>query len=138
MIPHPRVQNKRRAFSLVELVLALGIVSFLIIPMVMLLGVGVNTMKSSMIDVKTSSLAQKYMAAAQMAPFQTLATQTRYVDFDGRDVPLSEAIFVVTTTVDAANLLTSSNLTRVTVTFTGSGTGNIPRKYSAFVANLGH
>jgi len=138
MIPHPRVQNNRRAFTLVEVVLALGIVSFLIIPMVMLLGIGINTMKSSMIDVKTSSLAQKYMAAAQMAPFQTLAPQTRYIDFDGREVSVGEAIFVVTTTVDNANILSSSNLARVTVTFSGSGTGNLPRRYSALVANLGH
>lgn len=134
-----RMPGDPRAFSLVEVVLALGLISAIFIPLLGMLSVGFSTMKESYIDVKTSLIAQKYLASAQMVPFVKLQASTKYLDYEGSEVPQSEAVFTaVIEPVGAINLLGSANLKNVKVTLSGSGIQtNRPRVYSSTVANIG-
>ncbi len=141
----PRVVSRvsrpgsRRAFSLVEVVLALGLISAIFIPLLGMLSVGFSTMKESNVDVKASLIAQKCLASAQMVPFVKLEASTKYLDYEGTEVPQSEAVFTaVIEPVGVSNLLGSANLKNVKVTLSGSGIQtNRPKVYSSTVANIG-
>jgi len=129
----------RCAFSLVEVVLALGVITAVFIPLLGMLSVGFSTMRESNVDVKASLIAQKCFAAAQMVPFDRLEASTKYLDYEGTEVPQSEAAF--TAVIEPGNLnnfLGSSNLKLIKVTLTGAGIqANAPRVYCSTVANLG-
>ena len=130
---------RHHAFSLVEVVLALGIISAVFIPLLGMLSVGFSTMKESNIDVRVSLIAQKCLASAQMVPFVNLQTATNYLSYEGTEVSKSEAAFIaVIEPVSAANLLGSANIKNVRVTVSGAGIQtNRPRVFSSTVANLG-
>jgi len=128
----------RNAFSLVEVVLALGVIVAVFIPLLGLLSGGLAMMKESNVDVKTSLIAQKFLAAAQMVPYAKLAPSQKFLDYDGNEVSEANSVFTVNIVpAPTVNLLGSSNLTRVTVTFLGPGVENRPRIFASSVANLG-
>jgi len=128
----------RNAFSLVEVVLALGVIVAVFIPLLGLLSGGLAMMKESNVDVKTSLIAQKFLAAAQMVPYAKLAPTQKFLDYDGNEVSEANSVFTVNIVpAPTVNLLGSSNLTRVTVTFLGPGVENRPRIFASSVANLG-
>jgi len=124
-------------FTLVEVCLALGIIGAAFIPLLGLLSVGFSTMKESNLDVKTSLIAQKILAAAQMVPYGTLSASTKYLDFDGNEVAAANSVFQAQVAAAPDNLLGSANLKTVTVTLTGSGVQGRPRVFAASVANIG-
>jgi len=117
--------------------LALGIVGVAFIPLLGLLSVGFKTMKESNVDVRTALIAQRMLAAAQMVPFGTLRATTKHLDYDGKEVPASEAVFTAAFQPSSNNVLGSSNLKNVTVTLTGPAVENRPRVFASTVANLG-
>ena len=130
--------RSRNAFSLVEVVLALGVIVAVFIPLLGLLSGGLAMMKESNVDVKTSLIAQKFLAAAQMVPYAKLAPSQKFLDYDGNEVSEANSVFTVNIVpAPTVNLLGSSNLTRVTVTFLGPGVENRPRIFASSVANLG-
>ena len=134
----PVMTRPRNAFSLVEVVLALGVIVAVFIPLLGLLSGGLAMMKESNVDVKTSLIAQKFLAAAQMVPYAKLAPSQKFLDYDGNEVSEANSVFTVNIVpAPTVNLLGSSNLTRVTVTFLGPGVENRPRIFASSVANLG-
>jgi len=132
--------SNRRAFSLVEVVLALGLISAVFIPLLGMLSVGFSTMKESNVDVKAALIAQKYIAAAQMVPFAKLQASTNYLDYEGTKVDSqTEATFTAVIEPGSTdNFLGSANIKNIKVTLTGSGIQtNSPRVFCSTVANIG-
>jgi len=130
----------RRAFSLVEVVLALGVITAVFIPLLGMLSVGFSTMTESNVDVKSALIAQKVLAAAQMVPYGDLRAATLYLGHDGNEVPQQESVFTVTVQPDnapASNPLQSPSLTTMRVTISGPGVNNNPRIFASTIANLG-
>lgn len=128
---------RQKAFSLVEVTLAMGIIGVAFIPLLGLLSVGFTTMKDSNLDVRAALIAQRMLAAAQMVPFGTLSSTNKYLDYDGKDVQASEAVFTAVLQPSTNNVLGSTNLKNVTVTLTGSALENRPRVFASTVVNLG-
>lgn len=137
--PRHLPSRRRRAFSLVEVVLALGIISAVFIPLLGMLSVGFTTMKESAVDMKASLIAQKVLASAQMAPYDMLQNATKYLDYEGIEVPQQDAIFTAVITLGTSgNFLGSPNLKNIKVSLTGAGIPtNTPRVFSTAVVNIG-
>jgi uncharacterized protein (TIGR02598 family) len=62
------LRHRRAAFSLVEVVLALGVVSFAIVSLVGLLALGLTTGQQSAEDVRTANLASAILAQRRALP----------------------------------------------------------------------
>jgi uncharacterized protein (TIGR02598 family) len=76
----------RGGFSLIEVALALGIVSFALIPVMSMLPVGLATIQGSMNQTVTTSIAQQLRGELQEASFsslQTLTTTPYYYTVEG-------------------------------------------------------
>ncbi len=62
----------QRAFSLVEVVLALGIIAFAFVANIGMLPVGLQTFRDSADKTQTTQIAQNLLAEAQQTPFENL------------------------------------------------------------------
>jgi|GEM_PF-2797794 len=125
-----------RGFTLVEVALALGVISFTIVPLLALMSQAFNSMRASNQEVRCSVLAQRILADAQMMPFSALADRVYFLDLEGRPVPQGRAVINAEMRVEAdTGLFASSQLRRVKVTFTGTALGADSRTYSITLAN---
>jgi len=127
------------AFSLVEVTIVLGVISVAAIPVLALLVTGFQTMKNSNADVRSAIIAQKIIASAQMLPFAQLASTNYSLDIEGKAVAAQEAVFQASLSVTkqpAGNIITSSNVARVSVEVTGPAMNNERRVYSEILVNL--
>lgn len=132
--------RRQHAFSLVEVVLALGIISAVFIPLLGMLSIGFSSFKESNVDVKASLIAQKVLAAAQLVPYGKLQGATKYLNYDGNEVSQTESVFTVTIAPDNAptsNPLQSPSLTTMRVIISGPGVNNRQRIFASTIANLG-
>ena len=68
----PRRGARRQAFSLIEVVLAIGVIAFAFIPMFGLLPVGLTTFRQSIENTVGSQIAQQLINQAQETDFTTL------------------------------------------------------------------
>jgi|GEM_PF-1692733 uncharacterized protein (TIGR02598 family) len=139
----PRIfrPGNRRAFSLVEVVLALGIIGFAFIPTMGFISQGFSTLRDSNVDVKTALIAQKCMAEAQLTSYTNLVNTNKYFDMEGRVLTNSSAAIFkaeVKYELPTNTIVESTNFKKVTVTLTGSGVENRARVFSSTVANLGN
>lgn len=135
-----RLLYRAGAFTLVEVALALGIISAAIIPLLGLMSVGFASMRETTADVRSSIIAQKVLASAQMVPFAELDGKTWLLDSEGREVNSPQEIFTATLMVEkspAGDVIDSANLARVSVTIEGAGVQGRKRVYSTTVARLG-
>lgn len=138
----PRISRlrNRRAFSLVEVVLALGLISAVFIPLLGMLSIGFSALKESNMDVKASLIAQKVLASAQLVPYGKLQGATNFLNYDGNEVPEKESVFTVTIAPDnlpTNNVLQSPSLTTMRVTISGPAVNNGQRIFASTIANLG-
>ncbi|MBN8709303.1 MAG: hypothetical protein BGO12_18985 [Verrucomicrobia bacterium 61-8] len=100
-------KQRCRAFSLVEVVIALGIVSFAMMGIVGLLVVGMNTFRASIDTSVQSRIAQKVIGDAVLTDFGKLEAYESYFDESGRQVSAGDAQMVYTVGVTLA-ILTNS------------------------------
>lgn len=127
-----------RAFSLVEVTLALGVIGAAFIPLIGLLSVGLSALRESQVDVKTALIAQRLLAEAQLVPFDQLGGVTEYLDIEGNKVAQGNSVFTAVLTVqNAAGALGSTNLKQITITLNGTAVGERPRVFASTAANLG-
>ncbi len=71
--------SRTRAFSLVEVAMALGIVSFVLLALLGLFSVGFNAGKDSQLDTLQASIAHRTLSVLRTVDFDTLAeTNTLY------------------------------------------------------------
>jgi len=140
ILKRTQLHIREQAFSLVEVAMALGVVSVVAIPLLGLLVVGFGTMQTSNAEVRSSVIAQKIVAAAQMMPYGELTNRVYSLDFEGREVPAAEAVFRAELRVlkqPAGNIVDSPNVARVSVTIGGPAVNNEERVYSEILVNLG-
>lgn len=80
----------KKAFSLVEVVIAIGIVSFALLPMLGLLPIGLSTFKKAIDTTVISQIVQKIGNEAQQSDFDGIQTyapnEFRYFDDQGTEV----------------------------------------------------
>jgi len=89
--------------------------------------------------VRSAIIAQKIIASAQMLPFAQLASTNYSLDIEGKAVAAQEAVFQASLSVTkqpAGNIITSSNVARVSVEVTGPAMNNERRVYSEILVNL--
>jgi len=101
------LRQRRRAFSLVEVVIALGIVSFAMMGIVGLIAVGMNTFRASIDTSVQSRIAQKAISDAVLTDFSKLQAYESYYDESGRPVSAGDEQRLYTVGVTLANLTNS-------------------------------
>jgi len=130
--PSPR----KNGFTLVEVAIALGVVSFTLVPLLVLISQAFNSMQASNEEVRCSVLAQRIIADAQMKPFSSLADTSYFLDLEGRQVPKGKEVLNAEMKVEnVTGLLASGQLRRVRVKFTGAALGQGSRTYSITLSN---
>ena len=128
-------------FSLVEVTLALGLMSFAVTTVLALLPVGLSSIRQSIDETVRTQISQQIAADVLQAPFASVIDPIRYYDNEGFPVErASDAIFtakIQPTTVnypgsDRLNLtgnLLDRNLKNLKVTITTKATENLAAKF---------
>lgn len=97
------------AFSLVEVVLAIGIISFAFVAVFGLLPVGLHSFRQSIDNSLGSQIVQRLINEAQQTDYPALIATTsslRYFDDQGREVPaLKDSIYTAEVSVVAPTTL---------------------------------
>lgn len=73
-----------RAFSLVEVAIALGIVSFVLLALLGLFSVGLNAGKDSQLDTVQAAIVHRMLSEFRTADFDTLAETNALFDYAGQ------------------------------------------------------
>ncbi len=133
-------RSRTKAFSLVEIVLAIGIVSFAFVAIFGLLPVGMTTFRQAMDTTVSSQIVQRVVNEAQQTDFSTLTAnagtpQLRYFDEQGNEVPSqNDYIYTVQVTVTPKTALpnagSSENLATIAVMI-ASNPGHNPSPFAA-------
>ena len=112
-----RPQSRRQAFSLVEVVIAMGIFSFAIIATFSLIGQSFKSYSSAINDTVSRQIMNQLAANAQQARLSDLTNSTNYFDNEGNPVSSSDAMSVYTANVNVSNNdpYTSDSLYAVTI-----------------------
>jgi len=94
---------KRGAFSLVEVAIALGLLSFVLLSIIGLLGVGLNSSRSAHLDTIQASIARQALSAVRTADFDTFSSGTYWFTLNGARLTNSiDAYFECQVTADEA------------------------------------
>ena len=141
--PRPRL----RAFSLVEVCLALGIVSFAFLSIMGLTFIGFSGFQKAIGTTMETQIAQRLATQLRQTDFSELmagGASTRHFDIEGLPVSAGEAVFTVT--IDApkhvalpqgGDMDESPNLVLVSFRITKRGSTTTPNAYQVYVANAG-
>lgn len=78
--------SKHLAFTLVEMAIALGIMSFSLVAILGLVPIGLTTLRESMDVTAQAYIIQSLLNEAYLSDRSTLAASTRYFDESGRSV----------------------------------------------------
>lgn len=94
-MPLQRFSKLTRAFTLVEMALATGIVSFAMVGILGLIPVGLNTFRSAITLSIEANIAQRLSSDVQRTDFANQLTSSRYFYYDeqGLEVPAAAAIY---------------------------------------------
>jgi len=135
-----------RGFSLIEVVIALGIGSFALVAMLGVIPVGLQSIRDSVFVTSQAAITESLVANAQRTPWDKLDAWNgalRYFSVEGRPLTTSNsaAVFAVTTrlvkTVPAASTgLPHQQLARLTVEIRSLNSQQTA-KISALVGNNG-
>jgi len=80
-----------RAFSLVEVALALGIISVALVALLGMVPIGLNTFRESLEDTVQADILRKLSAQFQEAPFKSLSNLAAMQYYNEEGVPTNEA-----------------------------------------------
>ena len=94
-----RPQARSQAFSLVEVVIAMGIFSFAIVATFSLIGQSFKSYSSAINDTVSRQIMNQLAANAQQARLSDLTNSTSYFDIEGNPVLGSDAMSVYTANV---------------------------------------
>lgn len=141
-----QLRKGRNAFSLIEVVLALGVISFCVIPLLALMSVGLQSSKSSQQDTALAT-ATKYILS-DLRRQSSLTNQTYVFDYEGiptSPVAISSQPGFYTSTVSVINnplaTVTSwgsnnPNLIGIKIVFTWPGQTNTGSNVKVFHTSL--
>ncbi|MEA3211554.1 MAG: hypothetical protein QOE70_4611 [Chthoniobacter sp.] len=107
----PRRQNSLRAFSLIEITLAIGIVAFAFVALFGLLPVGLNVFRGALDTSVRSQIVQRLVADAQQADFDVLKSKGdsfRYFDDEGTEIEAGKSIYTASLTAKSPSALPQS------------------------------
>jgi uncharacterized protein (TIGR02598 family) len=113
---HP--QAGKLAFSLVEVVIAMGIFSFAIVATFSLIGQSFKSYSSAINDTVSRQIMNQLAANVQQARLSDLTNSTNYFDNEGNPVPSSDTMSVYTANVSftqATTPFSSTNLYSVNI-----------------------
>lgn len=121
--PEAAWRNRRkRAFSLVEVTLAIGIIAFAFVAIFGLVPIGLGSFRAALDTSVRAQIAQRLATEAQQTDFDTLlkdAKRLRYFDDEGTEVSENASIYTVGTELVATTALpvdaVSDNLLTLTV-----------------------
>ena len=135
----PLVRDSR-AFSLIEVVIAIGIFAFAIVPIIGLLGSGMGTLKDSMSDTVRSDIARRVVGEYQRMPYSNLVASTSFFDSEGGRLASSnaETIFIAIATLSNPPSLISAdpnNARMLVVTVQHFRETNSRTRYSQMLVN---
>lgn len=129
--------KNRNAFSLIEVVLALGVVSVALIPLFGLLPAGLGTFRGSIDRSVSTQIAQAIISEARQTDFANLTTlQTaagsplRFTEEGDKTTDASKTIYVARVTVEtqvgvpSTASFTNSSIARVRVNVANSPNGS--------------
>ncbi|MDR0534466.1 MAG: Verru_Chthon cassette protein B [Verrucomicrobiales bacterium] len=137
-------KNKSNGFSLVEVVLALGILVFCLVALLGLLPMGIQSFRSAMSMTVESQIAQSLSSDLQLTDFSNLRAGTYYFDDQGMllsDAPnAADARVIYTATVTLQDLdspadLPSTAVVNAMIEIVNKSTPNKKSDYSVIVAN---
>jgi uncharacterized protein (TIGR02598 family) len=130
-----------RAFSLIEVVIAIGIFAFAIVPIIGLLGSGMGTLKDSMSDTVRSDIARRVVGEYQRMPYSNLlsgTSVTNFYDVEGVPTNSSSGIFMAIVSLsNAPSLITTdtNNALMLSVTVRHFRDTNSRTRYSQMLVN---
>jgi uncharacterized protein (TIGR02598 family) len=119
--------SSRRAFSLVEVVIALGVITFAFVPLLGMLPLGLDFSRQAIDTTVAAQIAQQLTTEAQQTDFSRLAelgaasvASPLYFDDQGNktaDVPgaIYEAVFGVSTSTALPDNVSTQKLATVTI-----------------------
>ena len=106
-----RPATSSRGFTLIEVCIALGIVTFAVLPLLGLVAGGLGQLRSNMDLNQATNISQRLLFEAQQMDFATLrakGTYTEYFTEEGDSVNAGDARIVYTATVAVVNPTTKS------------------------------
>ena len=162
--PLPTPSRSVKAFSLIEVLLAIGIVSFAVVAIVGMLPIALNTAKDSMLETDAAIIAQRVFAELQASTgtnrpvsisahgdtkaIDLSSDGTNYLAFGdtcevqsspASEAPISEMAVQFLGIVSVATNTGISNLSRVEVSITSPASAPASsRKTNAFVTLMGY
>lgn len=118
-------------FSLIEVVMAVGVAAFALVTIIGLLPVGLSTFNKSMNTAVGTQIAQRVFSDMQVADFSSLQTTNRYFDEQGAELINSNdshCIYWVQVSLatNAVTSYTSTNLVTVTIMVANNPGGSLP------------
>ena len=87
-----RTRSRLAGFSLVEVVMAVGVAAFALVALLGLLPSGLKTFKSTMNTAVGSQIAQRVFNDMQIADWKDLTNSTRFFDEQGTELTNSNAV----------------------------------------------
>ncbi len=141
-----QMSRELRAFSLVEVTIAIGIVSFILLTMLGLMPVGLSTLRQAMDQTVEGQIAQKLNGDILMTPFSQIADKysgrTIYFNEEGVETNASESRYKAKVSLGSAsypgastNTASSLQVVRVDLIRTRDSSTN---RFSLFVPNSGN
>jgi len=132
--------ERRDAFLLIEVAMTLGIVSAVLIPLIALYSLSLSILRDSNADVRSSLIAQKWIADARMRPFDQLAQiPEQWFDETGERAATAAGAYRARMEVEKGiGLFGSENVARITVHVSGPALAEREQTHSIIVANLGN
>ncbi len=128
--------TRLHGFSLVEVVIAIGIMAFAITAMIGLLSVAMQSDKSSGVDTAIAAMSQQVLGSLRAMPYVSLPASTNYYfDVEGSGCELSRAIYECVVALDGDPDLGTNKLKRVQMSFRWPGNTNVVQ---ATIANYGY
>ena len=111
--------KRQRAFSLIEVVIAIGIMAFAMTAMLSLLAVAMRSDKQSGSDTALSEMSRQVFNNLRALPYSTLPAATNYYfDLDGAPCAQTNANYTCVVTVTNDSAVASGNLTQIQMQFT--------------------
>ena len=127
-------------FSLIEVVMALGIFAFVIIPVIGLVSGGMKNLRQSMDDTVRAGIAKEIAGEALRTPYSNVVTNISYYTDEGVTSSIAGAVFKATTTTNTQLTLvtTDTNVARMlTITVQHMQDTNNRTVFSQLLINSG-
>lgn len=138
MVFSPQLTSNRRAFSLVEVVIALGLISFVLVGLLGLMSAGLGGIRNASDESSSVMIAKKLVAEIGQNSLDDILASTfsdRWFDAEGQEVPATDPFVVYRATASAElNPGPPENLGKIIVSVRHHAGVEPPRIWVSYVA----